>query len=114
MNLFRIYLNNNYMEKAVIERLKLYLKNRSLKNRELASILNMSETTLNNKLNGNRGMDLDTLLNVIIHFEDLSVEWLLRGDGSMIKGEQQVTDEKSAEMEFVVCVDGEGYLRIKR
>ena len=99
------------MENAVIERLKLYLKNRSLKNRELASILNMSETTLNNKLNGNRGMDLDTLLNVIIHFEDLSVEWLLRGDGNMIKGENEAKGESGRK--FVVCVDENGFLKLE-
>lgn len=99
------------MESTVIERLRTYLKNKGIKNREVASFIGISETTLNNKLNGTRSLDLDTLLNIVIHFEDLSVEWLLRGEGDMLKSDKDL--QKVAEKEFTVIVDENGFLKIK-
>lgn len=100
------------MESTVIERLRTYLKNKGIKNREVASFIGISETTLNNKLNGTRSLDLDTLLNIVIHFEDLSVEWLLRGDGNMLKSDKDL--QKAAEKEFTVVVDENGFLKLRR
>ena len=99
------------MESTVIERLRTYLKNKGIKNREVASFIGISETTLNNKLNGTRSLDLDTLLNIVIHFEDLSVEWLLRGDGNMLKSDKDL--QKVTEKEFTILVDENGFLKIK-
>ena len=100
------------MESTVIERLRTYLKNKGIKNREVASFIGISETTLNNKLNGTRSLDLDTLLNIVIHFEDLSVEWLLRGDGNMLKSDKDL--QKVTEKEFTVVVDENGFLKLRR
>jgi len=100
------------MESTVIERLRTYLKNKGIKNREVASFIGISETTLNNKLNGTRSLDLDTLLNIVIHFEDLSVEWLLRGDGEMIK-ENNDNKEMPQSFDAKVEIDEEGCLKIK-
>lgn len=100
------------MENTVIERLRTYLKNKGIKNREVASFIGISETTLNNKLNGTRSLDLDTLLNIVIHFEDLSVEWLMRGDGNMLKSDKDL--QKVTEKEFTVVVDENGFLKLKR
>ncbi|MCL1625733.1 helix-turn-helix transcriptional regulator [Bacteroides caecicola] len=99
------------MESVVIERLRLYLKNKGIKNREVASFIGISETTLNNKLNGTRSLDLDTLLNIIIHFEDLSVEWLLRGSGDMFKPDKEL--QTKAKREFTIIIDENGFLKIK-
>lgn len=73
------------MKEDVIQRIKIYLNSKSLSNRALAERLNMSEKTLNNKLNGTRGLDLDTLQKIILLFEELSSEWLLTGKGEMLK-----------------------------
>lgn len=100
------------MESTVIERLRTYLKNKGIKNREVASFIGISETTLNNKLNGTRSLDLDTLLNIVIHFEDLSVEWLLRGDGNMLKSDKDL--QKVTEKEFTILVDENGFLKLRR
>ncbi|MCS3210741.1 hypothetical protein NXX89_04075 [Bacteroides thetaiotaomicron] len=44
----------------------------------------MPNSTLTSKLNGARGLDLNTLLEITTRFEDLSTEWLLRGKGEML------------------------------
>lgn len=80
------------MENSVIQRLKLYFKDSSLKNRDVANKINMPEKTFNNKMNGLRSLDLDTLTAVLLHYEDISAEWLLRGEGSMNKSEEKNSD----------------------
>lgn len=75
------------MENDIIQRIKAFLKSKNIKNRALADMLGISEKTLNNKLNGTRGLDLDTLHSIILQFEDIPLDWLLTGNGSMLKEE---------------------------
>ena len=67
MKLFILILNNIFMENSVIQRLKMYFKDSSLRNRDVANKINMPEKTFNNKMNGLRGLDLDTLTSVLLH-----------------------------------------------
>lgn len=77
------------MDNAVIHRVRIFLKQKKITNRDLSNMLSMRETTLNGKLNGTRGLDLDTLKSIITHFEDLSAEWLLRGEGEMLREKER-------------------------
>ena len=73
------------MEKDVTERLNKFIKAKRLTNRYIADKINMAEATLNNKLNGTRGLDLETLQKILAQFKDLSANWLLRGEGEMLR-----------------------------
>ncbi|GAB7122220.1 transcriptional regulator [Bacteroides fragilis] len=64
-------------------------------------MLSMRETTLNGKLNGTRGLDLDTLKSIITHFEDLSAEWLLRGEGEMLREKREDSSLRHIEQNSV-------------
>lgn len=92
MKLFILILNNIFMENSVIQRLKMYFKDSSLRNRDVANKINMPEKTFNNKMSGLRGLDLDTLTSVLLHYGDISAEWLLRGEGNMNKSEEKNSD----------------------
>lgn len=74
-----------FMEKDVTERLNKFIKAKRLTNRYIADKINMAEATLNNKLNGTRGLDLETLQKILAQFKDLSANWLLRGEGEMLR-----------------------------
>lgn len=50
----------------------------------------------------------------LLLYNDLSAEWLFRDEGEMLKGKASASIEKEVENEFVVCVDENGYLRIKK
>lgn len=67
------------MEKPILERLKLFIREKGITNRKVASLLGINEMTLNNKLNGIRNLDLNTIELFAEHFDDLSMEWLIRG-----------------------------------
>ncbi|MBO4561181.1 MAG: hypothetical protein J5705_04340 [Bacteroidaceae bacterium] len=53
--------------------------------RTLASMLNANEGTLANKLNGTRGIDIETVCAILELFPQLSADWLLLGNGSMTR-----------------------------
>lgn len=50
----------------------------------------------------------------LLLYNDLSAEWLFRDEGEMLKGETPASTEQKVEKEFVVCVDENGYLKIKK
>ncbi len=89
------------MDNAVIHRVRIFLKQKKITNRDLSNMLSMRETTLNGKLNGTRGLDLDTLKSIITHFEDLSAEWLLRGEGEMLRGKREDSSLRHIEQNSV-------------
>ncbi|HJF82332.1 helix-turn-helix domain-containing protein [Phocaeicola plebeius] len=70
--------------KDIIERIKLLSDTKSRSIREFSSIIGIPQTTLNNQLIGKRGLSLETILAIVNSFEDVSVDWLLRGKGEMI------------------------------
>lgn len=79
---------------SIIQRIKSYLSVIGLSNRSLAEKLNMSEKTLNNKLNGTRGLDIETLQKIILQFESLNVNWLITGKGEMLNPISDTTADK--------------------
>ena len=81
------------MDDNVLQRINLFFKANNITNRRVADIIGMSETTLNSKLNGTRGLDLDTLQKILMQFEELSPDWLLKGKGDMVTQNINQTNE---------------------
>lgn len=73
------------MEKAVVQRVKDYMKEQKVSVRDLSKLVDMNENTLSCKISGVRAMDMLTICKILDAFPDLSAEWLLRGEGSMYK-----------------------------
>ena len=49
----------------------------------LSSRIGMRQTTISNQILGQRALSLDTVLNTLMAYDELSAEWLLRGKGEM-------------------------------
>lgn len=88
------------MECNVTQRVRIYLKSHRYSIRKIAEILQMNEGTLSAKLNGARGLDIDTIGALLEALPDLSAEWLLRGTGNMETAEPSSDPELQA-----VCID---------
>ena len=71
-------------ENAVNQRLKYYLKTNRISINYLSKILDVPQPTLHHQLN-NGIISVDKLHAILMYFNDLSAEWLLRGVGSMIR-----------------------------
>lgn len=73
------------MDSNINQRIKQYLKCNGYSVKTLSSMLGVNAGTLANKLNGVRGMDLETICSLLELFPDMSSDWLLLGSGPMTR-----------------------------
>lgn len=102
------------MKEFVLQRINELISHSKLSKNAFANKISMEQTTVNNQLIGKRGISIDLILNILLAFPEVSSEWLLRGEGSMIKNENNITrhDDMSREMTFYI--DEDGFLKLKR
>lgn len=101
-------------ENAVKQRIRDILLLKESNPTKLSKDFSVNQKTLNNQINSDVQLSSSTILLILQAFPDVSAEWLLRGEGEMLKGKTPASTEKKVEKEFVVCVDENGYLRIKK
>lgn len=73
------------MEKKVIERINDWLKFKHLTTNQLSKILGISPSSVYGYLQGSSKAPMSFVVLLIESFPDISAEWLLRGDGEMLK-----------------------------
>ena len=71
------------MKDDVLQRVKEFISSKQMSESQFAKLIGANQKTLNQQLRGERALSLDTLLLIISSFEDLSVDWLMRGEGEM-------------------------------
>lgn len=74
------------MENTVIERIRGLILEKGLSPRAFAQVVGFNYSTLNNYLTGRRSsIDNDLIIKIISTFNDVSSDWLLTGQGPMLK-----------------------------
>ena len=73
------------MEDSVKQRLRGFLKEQNMSINQISLNANYPQSTLNKQINKETSMSLSTLLVLLDLFSELSAEWLLRGERSMLK-----------------------------
>ncbi len=81
------------MEVAIFQRIKLILEDKQMSVNALSKLVDISQTTLNTQLKGERTLSANVVAKVLIAFPDVSAEWLMRGVGTMYSN--QDTDDSS-------------------
>lgn len=71
------------MEVTIYQRIMLILDNKQVSVNALSKLVEMSQTTLNTQLKGERALSANVVSKVLSVFPDVSVEWLMRGVGNM-------------------------------
>ncbi len=105
-------INNYTMKEVVLQRIASVLSDKKMSITALSKLIGVPQPTLNRQISGESAMTLDILYSILNYFTDVSAEWLLRGEGEMIKGDKSAK-EKFASKEFVVYVDENGFLKMK-
>lgn len=99
------------MESSVLQRVKDIMDRYNISVTALSKKINVAQTTLNRQIQGEGIVSLATICSILDCFKDVSAEWLLRGEGTMIKGENEAKGE--SERKFVICVDKDGFLKLE-
>lgn len=108
--LFRIIINKMFMQDGIIQRIREMIDKYGLSVTSLAKKIGIVQVTLNRQLTGDSSLSLDTVNSILYHYKEISAEWLLRGEGEMIKGTSPSSEKGK---EFVICVDENGFLKLK-
>ena len=73
------------MEVDIINRINQIIEAKRLSGREFATIIGSKPNTFNQQINSKRSVSYETVKKILSTFEDISSEWLLRGEGDMLK-----------------------------
>lgn len=73
------------MEEGVLQRVISICRQKSVSETQFAKMIGSNQKTINQQLRGERSISLDTISKILSSFEDVSSEWLLRGEGDMLK-----------------------------
>ena len=76
------------MENAMLERLRGVRASKAKSVNNFAKLIGMSQTTVNGIMLGSRGISVDIIVAVLTAFPDISAEWLMRGEGEMLRSEE--------------------------
>lgn len=75
----------------MISRIKELIEHSGLSARAFALKCGIKDNTFSNQLNGVRDVSLNTITSILLTFENISAEWLMRGNGEMLLTSEQPT-----------------------
>lgn len=100
------------MENSVIQRIRSIIKSERISISSLSKMINVPQPTLNRQVSGESSMTLDVFMSIMNCFPKVSLDWVLRGEGAMIKGES-VSDGLPKSFDAKIEIGDDGCLKIK-
>lgn len=97
------------MESIISQRVRAIAEKYNLSITALSKRIGIAQQTLNRQITGENAMSYYTIEAILGCFPEISAEWLLRGDGEMIKSANYMPKSFDAKIE----IDNEGCLKIK-
>ena len=86
----------------MIERIKAIVSYYGMSDRAFALKCGIKQNTFSNQVNGARELSLSTVNAILISFEDISSEWLIRGKGEMLISKNQSKDENTERISTLI------------
>ena len=99
------------MENNVLQRIKDILRLKSVSMLQVSDACGIKQNTFSRQLSGENALSASTLISILGYFDDISAEWLLRGEGEMFKSKEKEETVGKICGEFEV--DENGYLKVK-
>lgn len=82
---------------GINERVRAFMKARRISVNYLSKVLNVPQPTLHRQL-GDCGMiNIEGLQAILVHYPELSADWLLLGKGNMLRDDNNEVKDKSAD-----------------
>ena len=78
----------------MITRIKTVLAYSNMTETQFAKKIGVTQSAFNRVIRGATGITLNIINSILINFNDISAEWLMRGDGNMLKGETQAENDR--------------------
>ncbi len=78
------------MERAINKRIKEIIRYLNISDTEFSKRISMPQSTISNIFNRDSDIKYSILESILTQFEFISSEWLLRGEGSMLRSNSKV------------------------
>lgn len=97
------------MKELILQRVIVFFNSLNISETAFAKKIGSNQKTLNQQLKGERSISLDTIINILSAFEDVNSEWLLKGDGDMLKEkiENNISQQGTANTVGNISVHGD-------
>lgn len=95
------------LKQDVFNRLVMFKEHAGMNLNAFSTKIGMEQSTLHYQFHGKRALSLDTIINTLDAYNELSAEWLLRGNGEMQLPEPEETsaEELKADKRLDALVD---------
>ena len=100
------------MKSIVVQQIRKLLKQRRISITSLSKEIGIPQSTLNRQLNVDNTISISTIESLLSYFSDVSAEWLLRGEGNMLKSFTP-SHAPSSTKELTIYIDENGFLKAK-
>lgn len=70
---------------TILDRILMFLDHKNISERKFSSSIGASSSYLASIKSGNRSIGGDTLQNILITYQEIDAQWLMTGEGEMIK-----------------------------
>lgn len=97
------------MANSVLQRIKKYIDFKGVSISAFEKKLSFSNGSFSSQLKNNKTIGVDKLENILLFYEDINSEWLLRGKGNMLKA----TNKESASVNYNVSEPTVNYSKEK-
>jgi len=77
--------SNVSQKEGILERLKTFKDYTGMSLNKFVGCINMDYVTVHNQFRQERALSLDTVVNTLLAFDELSPDWLLLGNGEMLR-----------------------------
>ena len=112
--LFRVCINSIDMESLISQRIRAIAERYNFSITALSKRIGVAQQTLNRQIIGENAMSYYTIEAILSCFPEVSAEWLLRGEGEMLKGKQTPSGNAETKSEISFYVDENGFLKLKQ
>ena len=75
------------MENNVLERIRLIINHYNLSERQIATKIGLTQSAVNVMFKRNSDVKLTTIVNILNSFQEIRIEWLVLGEGEMLRTE---------------------------
>lgn len=107
------------MENNVLERIRLIINHYNLSERQIATKIGLTQSAVNVMFKRKSDVKLTTIVNILNSFPEIRIEWLVLGDGEMLRTEgtesrderyiehleQEIEHLRTAQMELIRKID---------
>ncbi|WP_195501840.1 helix-turn-helix domain-containing protein [Bacteroides clarus] len=98
----------------VLQRIREFLKIKGVSMLQVSDACGIKQNTFSRQIGGESALSASTLLSIIGCFADVNTEWLILGEGDILKSnEAEKVNSASKKYDAEIEIDNEGYLKIK-